>query len=198
MPVLLLAYPLLVHLAVVLQQPLLQWPALSCLVAVPLYAGLKAGRARAWLMLLAAIVALGLLTQAGGGQYLLFIPPVLLPALGAWFFGRTLVAGSTPLVTRIASASRNGNMPPELLTYTRQVTLLWTLVLGGMALFSAALALFAPLATWSLFTNFINYLIPAAVFPLEYLVRRLRFRHLEHPGFIGFIRMVATTDYRRL
>lgn len=198
MPALVLAYPILVHLAILLHRTELQWLALCCLAAIPLYPGLRAARPRSALILLLAVTALWVLTRTGGGRYALLLPPVLLPLVGAWFFGRTLAVGKTPLVTRIAAVSRGGAMPPELVAYTRQVTLLWTAVLSGLALLNAGLALLAPPEVWSLFTNFINYLIPAAVFPLEYAVRRWRFRHLDHPGFIAFIRMIATTDYRRL
>jgi uncharacterized membrane protein len=198
MPVLVLAYPVLVHLAVILHRVELQWLALCCLVAVPLYAKLKAGSAGAWLLLIAAIASLYLLTQAGGSKYLLFLPPVILPALAAWFFGRSLAAGKLPLITHIAIVTRSDELPPELALYTRRVTWLWTLLLSGLALLSAGLALWAAPETWSLFTNVLNYVILAVVFPLEYLYRRLRFRHLQHAGFIGFIRSVAATDYRRL
>ena len=198
MPVLILAYPLLVHLAVVLHQPLLQWLALCCLVAVPLYPRLRAGHLLNWLIYLALAAALFLLTRAGGGRYALFLPPIVFPLIGAWFFGRSLRVGEVPLITRIARASRGGNLPAELAPYTRGVTWLWTLTLAGMALLSLLLAVFAPLELWSLFTNFLNYLILGALFPLEYLWHRWRFRHLEHPSFIGHIRNVATLNYRKL
>ena len=198
MPALVLAYPILVHLAVLLHRAELQWLALCCLAAIPLYPGLRAARPRSGLLLLLAAASLWFLTRAGGGRYALMIPPVLLPLVGAWFFGRTLAAGKTPLVTRMALLTHQGQFPQELRRYTRSVTWLWTLVLTGMALLNIGLALLAPIEIWSLFTNFINYLIPAVVFPLEYLVRRWRFQYLDHPGFIAFIRMVATTDYRRL
>jgi uncharacterized membrane protein len=198
MPVLILAYPVLVHLAVLLHRTELQWLALCCLAAIPLYPGLRALRPRSGLLLLIAVGALWALTRDGGGRYALLIPPVLLPAVGAWFFGRTLIAGSTPLITRMALLAHRGELPQELRSYTRGVTWLWALLLGGIALLNAGLALWATPEIWSLYTNFLNYLIPMAAFALEYLVRRLRFRHLPHPGFIGFIRTVATTDYRRL
>jgi uncharacterized membrane protein len=198
MPVLILAYPVLVHLAVIFHRVELQWLALCCLVAVPLYIKLKAGNPRAWLLLFAAATLLYLLARAGGGKYVLYLPPVILPALAAWFFGRSLAAGKLPLITRIAIATRSDALPAELADYTRRVTWLWTLLLAALALLSAALALWAPPEVWSLFTNVLNYLILAVVFPLEYLYRRLRFRHLQHAGFIGFIRSVAATDYRRL
>lgn len=198
MPVLILAYPLLVHLAVMLHLPLLQWLALCCLVAIPLYPRLRNGVGWSWLIYFSLVGFLLLLTLAGGGRFALFIPPVLLPAVAAWFFWRSLRTGEIPLITRIARASRGGTLPPELLPYTRGVTWLWTFTLASLTLLSVALAIFAAPELWSLFTNFLNYLILAAIFPLEYLWRRLRFRHLEHPGFVGYIRMVATINYRKL
>ena len=198
MPVLILAYPILVHLAVLLHQPLLQWLALCCLVAVPLYPGLRQARPRSWLLFAALAVLLYGLARSGGGKYALFLPPVLLPAVSAWFFGRSLQSGQVPLITRIARATRRDELPSELVTYTRHVTELWTLALAGIGLLSAALALLAPLPLWSLFTNLVNYLILAALFPLEYLYRRIRFRHLAHTGFVSYVRDVARINYRKL
>lgn len=198
MPVLILAYPILVHLAVLLHQPLLQWLALCCLAAIPLYSGLRHPRWRNWLLFLLLVTVLYLFARSGDGKYALFLPPVLLPAVSAWFFGRSLQAGQTPLITRIARATRSDALPAELVTYTRNVTLLWTLMLAGIGVLSLLLAMFAPLPLWSLFTNFINYLILAALFPLEYLYRRIRYRHLPHAGFIGYLRDVSRINYRRL
>ncbi|MGH8462000.1 MAG: ketosynthase [Stenotrophobium sp.] len=198
MPVLILAYPILVHLAVLLHQPLLQWLALCCLAAVPLYGGLRHARLRSWLLFAVLAALLYLLARSGGGKYALFLPPVLLPAVSAWFFGRSLQAGQTPLITRIARATRSDELPPELVTYTRHVTELWTLALAGIGLLSIMLAIFAPLPLWSLFTNFINYLILAALFPLEYLYRRIRYRRLPHAGFVSYVRDVARINYRKL
>ena len=198
MPALVLAYPLLVHLAIVLQSAALQWLALCCLAAIPLYNGLRAGRPRHWLGLLLAAGLLWTLTRIGGGHYLLMVPPVLLPAIGAWFFGRTLQVGQTPLITRMALIERGGVLPQELHRYTRQVTALWTVLLGAMSLTDLGLALWATPEVWSWCTNFLNYIVMLPVFGLEYLYRRLRYRHLPHPGLIRFVRNVATTNYRSL
>jgi uncharacterized membrane protein len=198
MPVLVLAYPVLVHLAIVLQLLELQWLALCCLVAIPLYAGLKALRPLSWLLLLGACALMWGLTRIGGGRYILMIPPVLLPALGAWFFGRTLQEGHMPLITRMALIERRGVMPDELLPYTRRITWLWTVILAGMSLLDAGLAIWATPEVWSWCTNFLNYVIMVPVFALEYLYRRIRYRHLPHPGVVGFIRSIATTNYRSL
>ena len=53
MPVLLLAYPVLVHLAVLWSAPRLEWLALVVMCAIPLYQGLRALRPGHWLSLLA-------------------------------------------------------------------------------------------------------------------------------------------------
>lgn len=198
MPVLIIAYPLLAHLATIRHDARLQWAALACLAAIPLYARLRAGRPGAWLLWLALAAALYGLVFAGGGQYALFLPPVLLPAALGLLFGESLLRGRTPLITRVARAARGGSLPPELAQYTRRVTLMWTLLLSSLALTAAALALLAPLHAWSLFTNLVSYLILAAVFPLEYGWRRWRHRRFEHPGFWDYVKLVARTDYRRL
>ena len=195
MPALILSYPVLSHLSVALHQTLLEWLALVVLCAVPQYAALRAGRARNWLLLAALAGLLYLLTQAGGGIYVLLLPPVVLPAMAASFFIGTLRAGQVPLVTRMAAAER-GVLPPELLSYTRNVTLFWAWLLSSQALAAILLGLFAPRYWWSLYTNFISYAVLGAGFVLEYGYRRLRFRHLPHSSFIGFMRSLLRTNYR--
>lgn len=57
---------------------------------------------------------------AAGVRYL---PPLVLLWL-AYFFGRTLRAGATPLIERIARHS-NPALPPPLCRYTRRLTAFW-------------------------------------------------------------------------
>ena len=199
MPILIVAYPLLVHLSALRHDLWLQLAALICLAAIPLYSRLRIGRVGAWLLLLALAGLLYALTFiVGGGQYALFIPPVLLPAALGTVFGESLLPGRTALITRVARASRGGDLPLELAHYTRGVTLVWTLALFALALTSIVLAAFAPLRTWSVFTNFISYLILGALFPLEYLWRRWRYPAFEHPGFWDYLKLVARTNYRKI
>lgn len=195
MPVLLLAYPVLVHLAVVWSAPRLEWLALVVMCAIPLYEGLRAPRPGHWLALLALSGLLHVLTRMGGGMYALFLPPVVTPAVVMAVFAGSLRAGRVPLVTRLARVGRAA-LEPEVLVYTRRVTALWALILAAIAVGNAALALFAPLPVWSLFSNFVNYLLVGLVFVLEYLYRRLRFPAHAHAGFLAHLRLVARTDYR--
>ncbi|MGQ0586886.1 MAG: hypothetical protein ACT4PK_06765 [Gammaproteobacteria bacterium] len=193
--VLALSFPFLSHFAAILGWPLLQWAALVVICALPQYGGLRAGRWRNWLLLLALAAALLLLTRSGGGIYALFVPPVALPAMVAAFFIGSLRAGRVPLVTRFAAVER-GTLSPELLAYTRNVTLAWAWLASALAVAAAALALFAPLWAWSVFTNFVCYALLGLMFAGEYAWRRLRFRHEPHAGFIAFIRSLARTGYR--
>jgi uncharacterized membrane protein len=111
---------------------------------------------------------------------LAFLPPTLIYIFLCWVFGRTLVNGREPLVTRISRVSRGGDMPEPLVGYTRRVTWLWTTVLAAMAVVSFLLARFAAPETWSLFTNVLSYLLLGALFPLEYGYRLLRYPQYAH------------------
>ena len=52
--------------------------------------------------------------------------------------------------------------------------------------------------TWSLFTNFINYLLVLMVFLIEHKIRQLSLPKLDHPGFIGFLLALRHFDPRIL
>lgn len=197
MPVLLLvAYAIVVHLSVLKQTPALQWLALVLLCAIPQAAALRAGRLRNWLLLGALAAGLWMLAQLGGGIYLLFLPPVVWPAMLLAVFAGTLRRGQVPLVTRMARIARGGVLPDELLGYTRRVTWLWVWTLGALALTAVLLAWLAPLPLWSAWTNFASYAVIGGLILLEYAYRRLRFRHLPHQGLRHYLRSLARTDYR--
>jgi uncharacterized membrane protein len=210
----LLAYVVLVHLSIILDRPLLAGAALIVLGAAFLSGGLKARRPLAWLALLAVAIVSVWTVRQGVILYALYLPPILLPVAMLYWWGGSLRAGQTPFVTRIATVIR-GPLPPDYARYTRAVTQLWVGVFALLAAAGAGLALWAagalakigmppalvhgtsPAEIWSLFTNFLNTLFIGLVFLFEYLYRRLRFRHLEHPGFVSFIRQVAKAGVRR-
>ncbi len=199
MPVLLIVlYAVLVHLSVVRDAPLLQWLALVVLCLLPLHQTLLAGRIRAWGLLLLLATGLYGLTHVGGGIYALFLPPVVLPAMVLAVFAPTLRPGQTPLVTRMATLSRGGSLPAELVPYTRAVTWFWVVVLAAQMLTALLLAWLAPLELWSAYTNFGAYAVLALAFAGEYLVRRLRYSHLPHQTLIEYLRSLVQTNYRTL
>lgn len=186
-----LGYPLLAHLAVVLADRRLQWLALLWLVGLALSGALRQRRPWAWICLVVLAAILYWLVVAGHGLYALYVPPVAIPAALLLLFASSLRAGEIPLVTRIARLMHEGELPPDLVTYTRQVTMLWCLVCGSLFMSAVLLAIFATPAWWSLMTNLVHYLVLGAVFLLEYGWRRIRFRHHPHLGLFQFLRRVA-------
>lgn len=126
-------------------------------------------------------------------EWLLFLPPILINAMLAWLFGRTLVRGRVPLIARFAMMEQ-GTLSAELAAYTRTLTWLWTLLFIAAALLSFALAMSGHRDAWSLFTNFINYLLVAALFLGEFVYRRLRFRNYRHHSPLQLLRNVRGTN----
>jgi len=187
MPVLAVAYPVLVHLAVIWPFPWLEWLALAVLSVLPLYGALRAGKYWAWCALIAALIAAVLVVRWHGAYWILLLPPVAIPLSLLVLFGASLRRGQRPMVTRFALLAR-GSLPPDLEHYTRRVTVLWIVVFVILTLSAVLLAVFASRELWSLATNFLHYLLIGGVFVAEYAYRRWRFRHHEHPGFLAYLR----------
>jgi len=133
------------------------------------------------------------LVARGAPPLPLLLPPVLIPAAISWTFGRTLLAGRTPLVERFARGFHAPAVPAdEILRYARRVNWAWTLLLAGVALANAVLiTLLAPggllalaglAPRWSVspaafawFSNTGTYLLIGAMFVIEFAIRVWRF-----------------------
>lgn len=111
----------------------------------------------------------------------LLLPLKLYPVL----VNMALLAGfgyslTTPVsaVERMARL-RGADFPPVAQAYMRTVTQVWCgfFVLNGAI--ALGTALWASEAVWSLYTGVISYVLMAALFGAEYLVR-LRFKRLHH------------------
>ncbi len=197
MPVaLILCYPLLVHLAVWLKQPMIQVLALLVLALGLLWPGLRQGRRFPWVLFLVALVLAGAVGHMDIAIYLLYVPPVVIPLLFWAVFFRSLLPGQTPLVTAIGEQAR-GPLSEQMRSYTWGVTLMWTIVFAAMALWSALLPWLATDTLWSLFTNFINYMVVALLFGVEFLYRKRRFRDHDHPGFADYLKIVVNANVRK-
>lgn len=94
-------------------------------------------------------------------------------------FGRTLAANREPMVTVLARKV-HGFLSPELEAYTRQVTVAWAILFGGMALTSTVLFFSTSLEVWSVFANFFTAPLMALMFVAEYLVRRHLHPDMQH------------------
>lgn len=120
---------------------------------------------------LAVIAALHLDELAQRVSALWFIQHAGAHALLAIVFGRTLLPGETPLATRIAHAVLP-SMPPEVVRYSRGVTVAWTIYFIAMTALSVLLYFGASTATWSAFATFVSGPLVAVMFALEFALRR--------------------------
>lgn len=193
--VLLLCYPLCVHLAIVTQIPALQVLALFFLAVGVQYPALRRGSVLAWSGLLLLIVLSAWLAFQDLAKYVLYVPPILVPLLVWSGFVRTLMPGQVPLVTAIGQRV-HGELPADIVHYTRRVTVLWAIVLGGLSLWAAALPWLGSALVWSWFSNFVNYALVALLFIAEFYYRRRRFPDFEQPSLRETIGIVYRSGVR--
>ena len=197
---LLVGYPLLAHYT----NESAHSSSLGALVAIApvvLVALVLAWRSPRRLTMLGVLVLLGIALWAGwpalenhfglvywlqhvGMQLILFMT-----------FGRTLIAGRQPLCTRFARAV-HAVVTPQHEIYARQVTIAWTLFFVAMALASTLLFFLAPLATWSVFANFLTLPLVALMFVGEYWVRRWALPDMRHMHILDAVRAFRNTPAR--
>jgi uncharacterized membrane protein len=208
------SYPVLAHLATLSARPDLIAASISVLVILVLLPALRQGRWLAWATLAAAACGLYVALAAGRAVSLLLLPPVLLNGFMAWVFGRTLRDGRMPLIEIAARAMRGSGaqLGAEVVAYARGVTQAWTGLFVGLAVVNLVLAMLArpagllrvagfdpavsvPLSAWSLFANLLSYLLIAALFAIEFVVRARRFPHQPYSGVIDFTRRLAAQGH---
>ena len=195
---LVILYPLLTRVAVHYRSAPITLLATLVLTLVLLGRGLVARRPAAWLALLAVLVLLAVLASLHLALLSLYLPPVLLNLFLGWFFGRTLVRGSRPLIERMAWHLHDREpLSPEQLVYTRRTTVMWTVFFVAMAAINTALAVFAhpdgvlellgvtssimlPQRIWFWFANLFNFGLAAALMGGEFAYRWWRFPDDRH------------------
>jgi uncharacterized membrane protein len=140
----------------------------------------------AWIGALAlATLAIVLFVPARGSDASLAwqLQYLAMQAVLAALFGRTLLAGREPLVTRLARVL-HGTLPPPVARYTRAVTQAWTVFFVLMAAVAIVLYGWASREAWSAFVNLFTIPCVAAMFGAEYAVRRIRFPDFEHVSIL--------------
>ncbi len=106
-------------------------------------------------------------------RFVLAMPALVNLSLLAHF--ASSLRGDTPIVERFARMQVATLSEPER-AWCRQVTVAWCVFFALNALIAAALALFAPMAWWALFTGALSYALIGAMFTVEYVLRSKRFR----------------------
>ena len=208
---LLLAYPVLSHVASLRDEGMWAALALIGLAVLCLLEPLSLRRPWAWVGLLAVSLLLFWLGGSRWAWMLLLAPPVVFPLLVAWGFARSLLQGQVPLITRIVQAlyARAG-MPvtPALHRYTRRLTGAWAGVLSLLAAINLGLAMSAvpdgllaafgmqpwwPVTheQWSWCANVADWGLIGGFFALEYAVRSQLFPQRPYRNALDFMRQMG-------
>jgi uncharacterized membrane protein len=209
-----IAYPVLAHWAVVSRSVAVTVASVAVLALLVLLPRLAARSVVAWCLLPAIAIGLALLARADVAGLPLYAAPVLINLFVAWIFGHTLAAGQVPLIERLARLMHEPDgISPEIERYARGVTLAWTVFLSGLALLNLTLALLAtpggvllmmgvqppltvPVEVWSLFANFLNYVIAGAFFLVEYFYRQHRFPEQPYRNLLDFLQRAGRLGHR--
>jgi uncharacterized membrane protein len=138
-------------------------------------------------LVLAGALAYGLPLWRGDRSVLYVVQHVCTNLALCWLFGHTLLPGREPLVTRFARIMRRGDMPDQVLSFTRSTTLAWALFFALIATVSVGLYVGASVEAWSTFANLLNSPLIGLMFAGEYAVRRYTLRGIQHNGFFDAI-----------
>jgi uncharacterized membrane protein len=170
------AYPVLAHVALTRNDPRWAGAGLAILVWGLLLNTLPA----VWAAVVAGGAVAGIALLAPGfPDLVLRASPVVINLALCAFFGLTLRRGHDPLITRFARLEHDP-LPAAVETYTRRLTVLWTLFFAAMAAITVALEIVASRPVYSLFSNVINWLLLLAFLIGEYLYRHVRFPSYRH------------------
>ena len=186
------AFAILAHAAIIEGLPPAAGAALS-LVPLLLVAIWAARRSRRRAAVAASVAAAALGLWLGWGELerrfpdLFFLEHAGSNLVLAIVFGRTLLAGREPLVGRFARAV-HGDLPPDVVRYTRQVTAAWTVFFVLLFAASCTLYLGRFLEAWSLLANILTPLLVGAMFVVEYAVRLRVLPNWERVGILGGVR----------
>jgi uncharacterized membrane protein len=125
----------------------------------------------------------------------IYFPPIIMILLILYPFARSLMPGRTPLISLFYQLTEQEN-DPFAMDYTKKVTWVWLVFIIVLLLNTLFLTFFASLERWSLFTNFINYILMLALFVGEWIFRMLWFKKWFSP--LRFFKQLMTIDQREL
>lgn len=185
-----LAWPLASHLAVVAGRADLLPPITSAaLLLVLSVAAIRATRLGSRIVLVTAMLGIAVMSWFAPAALAFVAPAAIAVAAGLWF-ALSLLPGREPRIAVFARREHGGDLPPEVASYARRLTWVWAVLLFSLAAAGLALAVFAPMAVWSAYTNIASYVIMGAFFVAEYLWRRFRFPSRRHASFVQHLRNV--------
>lgn len=105
-------------------------------------------------------------------------------------FGLTLRPGREPLITTMVR--RMHGLTPERITYTRNVTIAWTVFFAAQLALSVGLFCLAPLVVWSFFVNILDLPLVATMFAAEFTLRQYVLRDPPRESLSAIIGMITS------
>ncbi len=169
---LLVAYPVTIHLLITSGRGTL---AVAVLLVTAIASSLAAWRARRRpaVLIALALSAAGLVSLSVSNAVALYVPPVAINVALMIVFARSLAAGRVPLIERaIAQAQTEpGQLPESQRRLARAFTGFWAAFFACAAVGAALLAVFAPLAVWSLFTNVVYFVLVGVLVATQHQYR---------------------------
>lgn len=194
--VLSLFYPVLIHLSILFEVSIFSVYGLAALLLLQMAASVLQSRGLQWLQaiqLLIFILCIGSILS--GADYALYFPPIYISLVLFAVFLFSLRPGGEALISRFSRVVFNTS-EPEIILYTRRVTIAWTVFFLLMMVEGMLLPLLVTQQTWSLFANILNYVFIVLFFLLEFIYRRLRFR--QRQPLMMALRKIRSTDFRKL
>jgi uncharacterized membrane protein len=171
------------------------WNAVALLAPMLVLVAVFSWRARQRLAgALALAVLAGLAIHAASGHVVseraLFLGQhVVIHLFLAALFGLSLRVGSQALISRVAQRV-HGTLSPAMASYTRNVTLAWTVYFIVMVGLSLALYAWASFEAWATFANWLTPIALGLMFGGEHLLR-----YRLHPEFERVSMMRAIQAY---
>lgn len=189
-----MSYPFLIHYWVVTEQYLIAGLYLAVVVLIiagqNLYQGHKSLAISLALFSICICISLWFDTKM-----IIFLPPILIPLMLAYIFGKSLVSQQQAFITVMAQKLKSAPLCSKEIKYTRTITKVWLIFFIATVIEDILLAYLADITIWSYMTNFINYIFVAAIFVIEYVARRIVLSDLEHPSFIGFLKKMIYVQH---
>lgn len=189
-----IAYPFISYFSIATHQPVVSSHYLAFILGLLATLRLYQHHYKQFVTLGLVTISIVLIGISGHPQWIIYSLPFALLLVLAVVFCNSLRAGKVPYITYMAQLIRQHTLDPKSQKYTRNVTIAWTIMLFALLVEMLSLALFAPLAIWSYTVNFLNYILIATFFIIEYIIRRIHLRHIPHASFIKFIKNLLQTN----
>jgi len=186
-----LCYPVTIHFCIILEQYFLAGlyvALIVCLVALD-----KLSVKQTWRAISLFVISLGLVTSIFiTPKSVIFLPPIVIPLMLAYLFGKSLTGNRLAYITDIACKINKQALSDRERDYTRLITKIWTVFFVAIAIEAVLVAMFADLKTWSYVTNFLNYVLIGVFFIIEYSLRKLVLSEVDHQGFVTFCKSLIS------